>query len=58
VPTEPGFVLHEITLARLRTMMAHARGEEALYRDLRDRYRAMSNALGFDGHIAWSRALP
>ncbi len=57
VPTEPGFVLHDITLARLRTSMARARGDESRYRKLRDRYRAMSNDLGFEGHIAWSRAM-
>ena len=56
--TDPGFVLHDITLLRLRTLMARARGDEAGYRDLRDRYRAMAESLGFEGHMAWAKAMP
>ncbi len=52
VPTEPGFVLHEIWLLRLRALLAGARGDEAGYRDLLDRYRAMATSLGFEGHMA------
>ena len=32
VRTDPGFVLHDITLLRLRTQMARARGDEDGYR--------------------------
>jgi len=56
VPTDPGFVLNEISLLRLRALLAHARGEEAAYRDHRDRYRAMATSLGFEGHIKWAAA--
>jgi adenylate cyclase len=56
VPTNPGFVLNEISLLRLRALLAHARGEEAAYRDHRDRYRAMATSLGFEGHIKWAAA--
>ena len=52
VPTEPGFVLHEIWLLRLRALLAGARGDEAGYRDLLDRYRSMATSLGFEGHMA------
>jgi len=31
-----------------------ADGDDARYRDYRDRYRAMAKTLGFDGHIAWA----
>ena len=48
VPTEPGFVLHEIRLLRLRALLARAHGDEAAYRDYRDRYRD-------HGDIAWLR---
>jgi adenylate cyclase len=58
VPTQPGFVLHDITLLRLRTLMARSRGDEDGYRELRDRYRTQAQSLGFDGHIAWSQAMP
>ena len=57
-PTDPGFVLHEITLLRLRALLARARGDEASYRDFRDRYRDMAKTLGFEGHIAWAEAMP
>jgi adenylate cyclase len=57
-PTDPGFVLHEITRLRLRALLARARGDEASYRDFRDRYRDMAKTLGFEGHIAWAEAMP
>jgi len=34
-------------------LLAQARGDDA-YRELRDRYRAMSNELGFEGHMKWA----
>jgi adenylate cyclase len=57
-PTEPEFVLHDIWLLRLRALMAQARGDDAAYRDLRDRYRKMATDLGFVGHMAWAEAMP
>jgi adenylate cyclase len=57
-PTEPGFVLHELALLRLRALLARAHGDEASYRDYRDRYRDMARTLGFEGHIAWAEAMP
>ena len=58
VPTEPGFVLHELPLLRLRALLARAHGDETGYRDYRNRYRAMATSLGFEGHIAWAEAMP
>src|SRR6516164_1019224 len=57
VPTDPGFVLYEIWLLRLRALLARARGDEAAYREYRDRYRTMATSLGFEGHIAWAEAM-
>ena len=51
VPTDPGFVLHEIFLLRLRALLARAGGDDAGYRDCRDRYRKLATELGFEGHI-------
>jgi adenylate cyclase len=58
VPTDPGFVVHEICLLRLRALLARAHGDEAAYRDYRDRYRAMATSLGFEGHMKWAAAMP
>nr|WP_068181786.1 adenylate/guanylate cyclase domain-containing protein [Mycobacterium sp. UM_CSW] len=58
VPTDPGFVVHEITLLRLRALLARARGNEAAYHDSRDRYRAMATSLGFEGQMKWAEAMP
>jgi len=58
VPTEPGFVLNDIFLLRLRALLARTRGDEAAYLDFRDRYRDMARSLGFEGHIAWAEAMP
>ena len=52
VPVDPGFVLHELPLLRMRALLAQAHGDEAGYRDFADKYRDMANALGFEGHIA------
>ena len=53
-----GLVIQEITLLELRALLARARGDEAAYRDFRDRYRDMARSLGFEGHIAWAEAMP
>ena len=58
VPTEPGFVLHELPLLRLRALLARAHGDDTAYRDYRDRYRAMATSLGFEGHMKWAEAMP
>ena len=55
VPTDPGLVLHEIPLLRLRALLARARGEEAGYRELRNRYRARATECGFEGTWRWPR---
>lgn len=51
VPTEPGFVLHEIALLRLWAMLARAAGDQGAYGTYTDRYRSKASALGFEGHI-------
>jgi hypothetical protein len=53
---DDGSAMCEITLLRLRTLLAGARGDVA-YRDLVSRYRAMAESLGFEGHIAWAEAM-
>ena len=58
VPTEPGYVMNDIWLLRLRALLAQARGDEARYREYRDRYRDMAKTLEFEGHIAWAEAMP
>ena len=58
VPTDPGFILNEIPLLRMRVLLAKAHGDDAAYRDYRDRYRAMATSLGFEGHMKWAEAMP
>jgi len=52
VPTDPGFVLHELPLLRSRALVAHARGDEDSYRSLLEQHRAKAAAAGFDALIA------
>jgi hypothetical protein len=47
----------EITLLRLRALLAQARGEDVAHRDLVSRYREMAESLGFEGHIDWAKAM-
>jgi class 3 adenylate cyclase len=56
-PVDGGFVMREITLLRLRALLARARSDNVAYRDLVSRYRAMAESLGFEGHIAWAEAM-
>jgi len=57
-PTDPGFVLFEVPLLRLRALLARAHGDAATYAQFRDRYRDMAKTLGFEGHIALAEAMP
>ncbi len=57
LPADDGSAIREITLLRLRALLARARGDNVAYRDLVSRYRAMAESLGFEGHIAWAEAM-
>ena len=57
-PADEGLVMREVWLLRLRALLARARGDEARYREFRDRYRAMATSLGFEGHMAMAEAMP
>jgi adenylate cyclase len=57
VPVEPGFVLYDVALLRLRALLAKARSDGRSYRDFIDRYRIMATELGFEGHIAMAQAM-
>ena len=56
-PADEGLVIRDIWLLRLRALLARARGDNVAYRDYQDRYRAMAESLGFEGHIAWAEAM-
>jgi hypothetical protein len=51
-------VFRDVWLLRLRALLARADGDEAAYRDYRDRYRAMAASLGCEGHMKWAEAMP
>ena len=57
-PADEGLVIREVWLLRLHALLARAHGDEARYREYRDRYRDMATSLGFEGHIAWAEAMP
>jgi class 3 adenylate cyclase len=57
-PTDDRLAGRDILLLRLRALLARARGDAAAYAHFRDRYRTMAKSLGFEGHIAWSEAMP
>ncbi len=57
-PFEPGIVLHEVFLLRLRALLARSQGDDAAYQGLRDRYRELATRLGFEGHIKFAEAMP
>ena len=57
-PADEGLVMRDIWLLRLRALLARAHGDDARYRDYRDRYRDMATSLGFEGHMKWAEAMP
>jgi hypothetical protein len=50
--------LKQIWVLRIEALLARANGDQAAYRDFRDRYRKTANELGFEGHMAWAEAMP
>jgi hypothetical protein len=57
VRTDPGFVLFELPLLRLRALLARSNGDDAGYRDFRDQYRGRANALDYQGHMALAEGM-
>ncbi len=57
LPADEGWAIVDITLLRLRALLARAHGDDVVYRDLMSRYRAMAESLGYEGHIDWAKAL-
>ena len=57
-PGDDGLVIRDIWLLRLQALLARAHGDEAPYREYRDRYREMARTLGFEGHMKWAEAMP
>jgi class 3 adenylate cyclase len=56
-PVDDALASRDIWLLRMRTLLAHARGESEAYADLRDRYRDMAESLGYEGHTDWAAKL-
>jgi class 3 adenylate cyclase len=57
-PADEGLVIREIWLLRMRALLARAHGDATAYTHFRDRHRDMAKTLGFEGHIAWTEAMP
>ena len=57
VPTEPGFVVNEVALLRMRALLARCRGDQQGYHEWRDRYRAKASSIGLEGQIAMAEAM-
>ena len=56
-PADDGLAIRDIWLLRLRALLARARGDDIAYQDFLGRYRAMAESLGYEGHIAWAKAM-
>jgi hypothetical protein len=54
--TDHDSAMLSITLLRLRTLLARARGDDS-YPDLVGRYRDTARSLGYEGHIDWAEAM-
>jgi adenylate cyclase len=56
-PTEPGFIVYDVALLRLRALLARSRGDHAGYRQFTIRYREMAARCGYEGHMATAEAM-
>jgi hypothetical protein len=54
----PHMGVSSVPVLHSRALLARARGEHAEYRSYRDRYRALAQQAGYEGHIARADALP
>ncbi|MBV9641695.1 MAG: hypothetical protein JO330_19390 [Mycobacteriaceae bacterium] len=57
VPTDPGFVLHELPLLRLRALLAREHGDHLAFRHYAEKYRALATSIGFEGHMALAETM-
>ncbi|KLO31871.1 cyclase [Mycolicibacter heraklionensis] len=57
LPTGQSSAMCEITLLRLTALLCRARGDEAAYLEMVNRYRALAESLGFERHIDWAEAM-
>ncbi|MGO9383187.1 MAG: ATP-binding protein [Mycobacterium sp.] len=57
VPTDPGFVLHELPLLRSRALLARAHGDENSCRNFMERHRARAAAAGFEALAATAESI-
>lgn len=57
VPTEPGFVLHELPILRLRALLARAHGDQDGYARFRERFRAKAIHAEFEGCLVQAEAM-
>jgi adenylate cyclase len=57
IPTEPGFVLHELPVLRLRALLARVHGDEPGYQQLVERFRVKAQEAGFEGYLAQAEAM-
>ncbi len=56
-PSDDPLAMRDIWLLRLRALLARARGDDVAFQDLVDRYSALAESLGFEGHIATAAAM-
>jgi class 3 adenylate cyclase len=58
VSVDFSWAVRDIEVLRLRALLSKARGDQAAYQELTQRYRDMAKTLGFEGHIDWAEAMP
>ena len=49
--------MRSTVVLRCRALLARARGDDGVYRELVERYRAAAETYGYEGHAAWAREM-
>ena len=57
VSVDFSWAARDIEVLRLRALLSKARGDQASYQELTQRYRDMARTLGFEGHMEWAGAM-
>lgn len=56
-PKDAGLAMRSTVVLRCRALLARARGDDGVYRELVERYRAAAETYGYEGHAAWAREM-
>ncbi|OLP03668.1 cyclase [Mycolicibacterium porcinum] len=56
-PKDAGLAMRSTVVLRCRALLARAHGDDGVYRELVEKYRAAAATYGYEGHAAWAQEM-